>query len=131
MKEPIWLLRESVLAIHEQSLAQFGGASGVRDPGLLDSALDKPRNLLAYGKPGLFDHAASYCDGIVRNLPFIDGNKRAAFVCAIVFLEINGYEFGGSEAEATLKTLALAASDLRARDYALWLKANAKRTVGR
>jgi death-on-curing protein len=128
VKEPVWLLREFVLAVHEQSLAQFGGAAGVRDPGLLESALDKPRNRLAYGKPDLFDLAASYCDGIVRNHPFVDGNKRTAFIAAIVFLERNGYAFGGAEADATLKTLALAAGELSAKDFARWLKTNSKRS---
>ena len=127
MREPVWLFREVVLAAHEQSLAQFGGASGLRDAGLLDSALDKPRNLLAYGKPNLFDLAASYCHGIVRNHPFVDGNMRAGFIAAVAFLELNGYDFAGGEAEAALKTLGLAAGELGAEAFASWLKANSKR----
>jgi len=76
MKKPVWVLRETVLTLHEQSLTEFGGAAGIRDEGLLDSALSKPENLLAYGKPTLFDLAASYGFGLVKNHPFIDGNKR-------------------------------------------------------
>ena len=82
MKEPAWVLREVVLLAHEQSLAQFGGSIGIRDEGLLDSALGKPQNRFAYGKANLFELAASYAFGIVKNHPFIDGNKRAAFLAA-------------------------------------------------
>lgn len=79
MKTPVWVLRETVLTLHEQSLAEFGGADGIRDEGLLDSALSKPENLFTYGKPTIFDLAASYGFGLVKNHPFIDGNKRAGF----------------------------------------------------
>lgn len=127
MKEPEWVLREVVFAAHEQSLAQFGGSAGVRDEGLLDSALGKPLNLFAYGKPGLFELAASYAFGIVKNHPFIDGNKRTGFIVAVVFLELNGYEFQAGEVDATLQTLALAAGDISEAVFAGWLKANSKR----
>jgi len=127
MKEPEWVLREVVFAAHEQSLAQFGGSAGVRDEGLLDSALGKPLNLFAYGKPGPFDLAASYAFGIVKNHPFIDGNKRTGFIIAVVFLELNGYKFQASEVDATLQTLALAAGDISEAAYSEWLKANSKR----
>ena len=80
MKKPEWVLRESVLTLHEQSLAQFGGSAGIRDEGLLDSALGRLQNLLGYGKPPLFDLAARYAYGLAKNHPFIDGNKRTAFV---------------------------------------------------
>jgi death-on-curing protein len=127
MKEPEWVLREVVFAAHEQSLAQFGGSAGVRDEGFLDSALGKPLNLFAYGKRGLFDLAASYAFGIVKNHPFIDGNKRTGFIVAVVFLELNGYKFQASEVDATLQTLALAAGGISEVEFAAWLKANSKR----
>src|SRR5450756_3207565 len=97
MKEPVWVFREVVFMLHEQSLAQFGGLAGGRDEGLLDSALGKPLNLFAYGKPSLFDLAASYGYGIVKNHPFIDGNKRTGFIVAVTFLELNGLRFAASE----------------------------------
>ena len=127
MKEPVWVLREAVFMLHEQSLAQFGGSAGIRDEGLLDSALGKPQNLFAYGKPSLFDLAASYGFGIVKNHPFIDGNKRAGFVVAVLFLQLNGWRFEAGEADATVCTLALAAGEMTEAAYAEWLKANSKR----
>ena len=127
MKEPIWILREVVMLTHEQSLAQFGGADGLRDEGLLDSALGKPRNLSASGKPSLFELAARYAFGIVKNHPFMDGNKRTGFVVAVAFLEINGWAFEASEVEAALRTLALAAGAMTEAEYAAWLKANCRR----
>jgi death-on-curing protein len=116
-----------LFAGHEQSLAQFGGSAGVRDEGLLDSALGKPLNIFAHGKPSLFDLASSYALGIVKNHPFIDGNKRTGFVVAVMFLELNGYEFRAGEVDATLQTLALAAGDLSGAAFAAWLKTNSKR----
>lgn len=127
MKAPEWVLRETVLALQERLLAEFGGLSGVRDEGLLDSALNRPEQLFAYGKPNLFDLAAAYAFGLVRNHPFLDGNKRIGFTTAIVFLGINGFEFTTSEADTTLKTLALAAGELKEADYAAWLKANSRK----
>jgi death-on-curing protein len=126
MKEPVWVLREVVLRAHEQSLAQFGGSDGVRDEGLMDSALGKPQNLFAYGKPNLFELATSYAFGLVKNHPFIDGNKRTGFVVAVVFLELNGYKFQAPEADAALRTLALAAGEMSESAYAEWLKENSK-----
>jgi death-on-curing protein len=127
VKEPEWVLREVVLILHEQSLAQFGGSSGMRDEGLLESALERPRHLLAYGKPKLFDLAASYAFGLIKNHPFIDGNKRAGFVVAVTFLELNGLRFNASEVDAALRTFALAAGEMTEVAYAEWLKANSKR----
>jgi|SRR5437016_503994 len=128
MREPLWVLREVVLDLHEQSLAQFGGSAGIRDEGLLDSALARPQNLLAYGKPTLFDLAASYGFGLVKNHPFIDGNKRTGFIVAVLFLELNGFRFHATEADATVRTLALAAGALTEGDYSAWLKANSSRS---
>ena len=127
MKTPVWVLRETVLTLHEQSLAEFGGETGIRDEGLLDSALARPENLFAYGKPTLFDLAASYGFGLVKNHPFIDGNKRVGFIVAVVFLELNGYRFQATEAEAAVRTLALAAGEMSEADFAAWLKANSCR----
>ena len=127
MKEPVWGLREAVDMLHGQSLAQFGGGTGVRDEGLLDSALDRPQNLFTYGKPTLFKLAASYAFGLVKNHPFIDGNKRAAFVVAVTFLELNGRRFAADEVDATVRTLALAAGAMSEAAFAAWLKANTKR----
>jgi death-on-curing protein len=126
MTTPIWLLRVAVLATHERLLSEFGGASGIRDQGLLDSALARPENILAYGQPTVFEMAAAYAFGIVKNHPFIDGNKRTGFTAAIMFLELNGELFAASEADATIQTLALAAGDLDESSYAAWLRANCK-----
>ena len=127
MKTPVWVLRETVLALQEQSLAEFGGEAGIRDESLLDSALGKPENLFAYGKPGIFDLAASYGFGLVKNHPFIDGNKRVGFIVAVVFLELNGYRLQATEAEAAVRTLALAAGEMSEPEFAVWLKANSRR----
>ncbi len=124
MKQPQWVLREVVFAAHDQSLAQFGGAAGLRDEATLDSALGKPLNLFAYGKPSVFDLAASYAYGIVKNHPFVDGNKRTGFIAAAVFLELNGYAFRASEVDAALQTLALAAGEVSETAYSDWLKVN-------
>ncbi len=127
MKAPVWVLREVVFAAHEQSLAQFGGPAGVRDEGLLASALAKPLHLFNYGKPSLFDLAARYAFGIVKNHAFIDGNKRTGFLIAVVFLELNGIKFQASEVDAALQTLALAAGEISESAFAKWLESNSKR----
>jgi death on curing protein len=127
MKRPVWLLKDTVLALHERLLADFGGSAGLRDEGLLDSALARPENLFAYGTPSVFDLAASYAFGLVKNHPFIDGNKRVGFAAALVFLEINGRRFQASEADATIQTLGLAGGAVNEAAYSTWLKANSKR----
>lgn len=127
MKEPLWVLREVVFLAHEQSLARFGGSSGLRDEGLLDSALGKPLNLFACGRPTIFELAASYAFGLVKNHPFLDGNKRAGFIVALTFLQINGWHLQASEVDATIRTLALAAGEMTEAAYADWLKANSKK----
>jgi death-on-curing protein len=107
--EPKWLTIATVRAIHAQSLAGYGGASGIRDEALLDSALAAPRNLLAYGSdPSVFDLAAAYCLGIIRNHPFVDGNKRAGLLAANAFLHLNGYHFRPDEAETVNVIMAVA-----------------------
>jgi len=124
VKSPHWLLRETVLALQDQLVAGFGGLSGLRDEGLLNSALARPQHLFAYGKPVVYELAASYAFGLVRNHPFLDGNKRIGFTAAVVFLELNGVRFSATEADATVKTLALAAGDLDEAGYAAWLRTN-------
>jgi death-on-curing protein len=128
MKEPQWVLRETVLALQERLLAEFGGLSGLRDDSLFDSALARPQQLFAYGKPDLFDLAAAYAFGPVRNHPFLDGNKRIGFTTAVMFLELNGCRSNATEADATIKTLALAARELGEAGYAVWLRANSRKS---
>jgi death-on-curing protein len=113
--------------LHEMMLSQYGGAEGLRDDHLLESALGKPRQLFVYGNPGMADLAASYAAGVVKNHPFVDGNKRTGFMLGAGFLERNGLVFSGTEAEAVLRTLALAAGDLSEAGYAQWLGANSRR----
>jgi death on curing protein len=127
MKEPQWVLRETVLGLQERLLAEFGGLAGIRDAGLLDSALARHQQLFAYAKPSLFDLAAAYTFGLVRNHPFLDGNKRIGFTVAVLFLELNGKCFTAPEAEATLKTLALAARESDEAAYAAWLRSRSRR----
>ncbi len=121
MSEPVWLTREIILAIQNELLARFGGLDGIRDGGLLDPALGRPRQLLNYGAPSLFDLAACYAHGIVKNHPFLDGNKRAGFMAAYTFLGINGFRLEAPEEQAVLHTLALAAGELDADAFAAWL----------
>jgi death on curing protein len=113
-----------VLAIHDLLLAQHGGLAGVRDEGLLESALAKPRNLFTYSSPPLPQMAASYAAGVIINHPFLDGNKRTGFMLAATFLELNGMAFMASEESVVEKTLALAAGELKEAGYAAWLKVN-------
>ena len=122
MKAPIWVLDETVVALHEQLIAAFGSSTGIRDHSL-DSALARPENLLAYGTPTMFQLAASYAYGVVKNHPFIDGNKRTGFTVAVLFLELNRFRFTAIESEATIQTMALAAGDLGESAYAAWLEA--------
>ena len=124
MNEPRWISREIVLAIQLRLLAQFGGLPGVRDEGLLESALNRPRHRFAYGDPDLFDLAASYAHGIVKNHPFLDGNKRAGFMAAYTFLGANGETFQAPEPEVVLQTLGLAAGAVSEQAYAKWLRAS-------
>jgi len=122
MKEPLWLTAEVILMVQEELLARFGGLEGLRDEGLLDSALNRPQHLFNYENPTLFDMAAAYAHGLVKNHPFLDGNKRIAFMAAYIFLGANGHELDVPEAEAAFSTLALAAGDVGANEYAVWLK---------
>ena len=119
-----WLLNGVVLALHDEQLAEHGGSLGVRDAGLLSSALARPQNQAAYGNPSVFDLAAAYAFGIMRNHPFVDGNKRTGFLAAYVFLDLNGWELMAHEDEAVAVVLALAASEIQEVGFSEWLKAN-------
>jgi death-on-curing protein len=128
VKEPVWVELREVLATHDRLLVLHGGASGLRDSKLLESALARPQQLFAYGdNSGIVDMAAAYTGGIVRNHPFVDGNKRAGFVVGVLFLEMNGFEFTASEEEATQAILGLAAGKLSEAALVAWFKQNAKR----
>lgn len=118
----IWLDRLAMLAVHEEQLAEHGGAPGVRDEDLFDSALSRPHNLASYGEPDVAALAASYGYGLARNHPFVDGNKRTAFVAVELFLWLNGQQLVADDADCVLTTLALAAGDLSEDAFAQWLR---------
>ena len=122
MNEPTWITRAVILAVQEELLGRFGGLAGIRDNGLLESALARPPQAFAYGQESIFELAARYTHGIVKNHPFVDGNKRAGFMAAYIFLGINGWELKAPEESAVLHTLALAASEESESDYATWLE---------
>ena len=123
-----WVEPAVVLAIHEQQLSEHGGPSGLRDSGLLDSALARPSNLGAYGAPDVFDLAAAYAFGLARDHPFVDGNKRVSFVVTEVFLALNGYELMASDKDCFAQWMALADGSLKEADLAEWLRANGRST---
>ena len=126
-REPVWIDERDALAIHDRVTALHGGLSVVRDSGLLESALARPRQHYAY-KTGtsLPDLAATYVSGIVRNHPFVDGNKRTGFVIGVLFLELNAFEFLAKEGDAAQAVMELAAGTIGEADFARWLKANIK-----
>lgn len=126
MNEPDWIGREVILAMQEELLGRFGGLPGIRDEGLLESAISRPRQLAAYETPTVFELAAAYAAGIVRNHPFLDGNKRAGFMAAYTFLGINGWELNAPEQEVVLQTLGLAAGEVSEAEYAAWLEASCR-----
>jgi death on curing protein len=119
-----WLDRRIIAAVHLRQLQRHGGGHGTRDEGLLDSALARPQNLAAYGQPTVFELAASYAFGLARNHPFVDGNKRTAFVAAALFLRRNGQVLEADQAEAALIFIRLAAGDLSEAELAEWLRRN-------
>jgi death-on-curing protein len=123
----VWIGEELALAIHELQLMEHGGIAGIRDLGLLQSALARPRNRAAYkGVPTVFELAAAYGYGIVGNHPFNDGNKRTGFVVCAVFVELNGWRLEAAEADAAVTFLALAAGSLQEAELAVWLEKNCK-----
>lgn len=123
MNKPwVWLDPKVLLAVHEEQLAEHGGASGTRDMGLFESALARPGNLAHYGAPDIADLAASYGCGIARNHPFIDGNKRTAFVAVELFLLLNGHELLADDTDCVLTMLAVASGTLDEAGFAQWLR---------
>lgn len=119
-----WIDRRALLLLHDESIAEHGGASGIRDEGLLDSALARPLNLVAYGEPDWAELAASYGVGLAKNHPFVDGNKRAAFLAVGLFLALNGRRLVATQAEATMSMLAVAAGSLDEPAFAGWLRSH-------
>ena len=128
MKEPTWISTSIAIAIHDEAIYEFGGLAGIRDPGLLESALDRPRNLLAYEpKTSLFRLAAALCVGIARNYPFADGNKRTALLVTRAFLYLNGQELEPSQTDEVATLVAVAEGSLPEPALAAWLEQNSKR----
>jgi death on curing protein len=126
VKEPVWIDERDALVLHDRLLALHGGAVGLRDDGLLKSALARPQQHFAYAEsPDIVDMAAAYTWGIVRNHPFVDGNKRTGFVVGILFLELNGYRFNASEEDAAQMVLELASGNLDEAGYIAFLRAHA------
>jgi len=121
-----WLSRELLLAIHDEQLTEHGGAIGLRDSGLLDSALARPRNRAAYGEPDVAELAAVYAIGIARNHPFIDGNKRTAYVALELFLDLNGWVFTVGDAEAVVVMLAMAGGEMPDDAFTEWVRGYAQ-----
>jgi death-on-curing protein len=128
MDDPVWISKALVLAIHSRQLAEHGGADGVRDDGLLDSALGRPRNQFAYNDPtpAIPELAAAYAYGIARNHAFIDGNKRTAAVVCETFLALNGMTLDATDADMYPVFLSLAAGSLTEADLVAWLTAHTR-----
>jgi death-on-curing protein len=124
MTGPIWIDDAFVLMIHDRLLAEHGGAEGIRDESLLRSALARPQNHLAYTQAGIIELAATYTAGIVQNHPFVDGNKRTGFLVGVLFLELNGYRFTASEADAAQAVIELAAGTIDVVGFRDFLHAN-------
>jgi death-on-curing protein len=123
VKEPVWIDERDAVVLHDRLLALHGGAAGLRDDSLLKSALARPRQQFAYAESAdIINMATAYTAGIVRNHPFVDGNKRTGFVVGILFLELNGYRFTASEADATKAVLELAAGTLDETSYSSFLQ---------
>ncbi len=122
MNEPTWITKEILITVHAELLNRFGGLSGIRDEGLLDSALNRPKHLFSFSRPTLFQMASSYAHGVVKNHPFLDGNKRTGFMSAYIFLGVNGWSLEAPEEEAVLETLSLAAGETSEEAYSAWLE---------
>ena len=124
MNEPFWLTRRIIIAVHDEQLAIHGGASGLRDEGMLESALDRPRNKWAYESADLAELAAAYAFGIACNHPFVDGNKRTSLLASYTFLGMNGVDFVVPEAEAAAIILSLAAGEVSEESLTRWIRDN-------
>jgi death-on-curing protein len=130
VKRPTWLATAVVTAIHDEAIYEFGGLAGIRDLGLLESAVDRPRNRLAYEpKSSLFELAATLCVGLAKNHPFIDGNKRTALLATCAFLSLNGCALEPTEEDEVLTMVAVADSSLNEPQLADWLRSNCRRAA--
>ncbi len=127
MKKWIWIDARAIVAIHDEQLAEHGGAAGTRDEGLLASALSRPINLAAYEKPDVAALAASYAVGLAKNHPFVDGNKRTAFVALELFLALNGFELNANDVDCVLTMLAVASGEMDEPMLADWIRHNIKK----
>jgi death on curing protein len=127
-RSPTWIDERDVLAMHDRLLAAHGGVPGLRDRGLLESALARPRQHYSYAESvDIVDMAALYTIAVVQNHPFVDGNKRTGFLAGVLFLELNGLDFKATEEHVIGTVLALAAGELDEAGYAAWLRSNVKR----
>ncbi|KRI00966.1 type II toxin-antitoxin system death-on-curing family toxin [Curvibacter sp. PAE-UM] len=117
-----WLDAAVLTAVHDMQLAEHGGGTGIRDAGMFESALAKPRQLAVYGKPDVSALAAAYGYGIARNHPYVDGNKRTAFVATELFLRLNGWQLMATDADCVLTMLGVAAGDLSEEQFADWVR---------
>jgi len=130
VKEPVWLDRRAIIAFHSESLAEHGGSSGIRDEGLLDSALARPKNQFAYAaESDITKLAAAYGFGLAKNHAFVDGNKRIAFIAAATFLRLNGYRLTSSRIEEIQTMLAVAAGELTEEAFAIWIRLHSQLTA--
>jgi death-on-curing protein len=125
MTRPNWLPEWLVYEVHDDQIAEHGGAPGVRDAGLLESALARPLNAFAYGAEDVFDLAALYAAGIIKNHPFIDGNKRTGFILSELFLNANGWSLDATDDDVIACVILLAGGEWDERNYAAWLRENA------
>ncbi|MEO0453634.1 MAG: type II toxin-antitoxin system death-on-curing family toxin [Verrucomicrobiota bacterium] len=121
-QKPLWVPSDVIISTHEELVNRFGGSQGIRDEGMLESALNRPKHLFQYESADHYQLAASLAHGLVKNHPFIDGNIPLAFLAAVLFIERNGLRFQSDEVEVVERTLALAASAITEKDYADWLE---------
>ena len=126
----VWLNPAVLAAVHDEQLAEHGGAAGVRDQGLFESALARPRKLVAYGDPGVAELAAAYAYGIARDHPFVDGNKRTAFVAMELFLNLNDHQLPADDADCVLTMLAVAAGAIDEARFASWIAGRLQAAAG-
>jgi death-on-curing protein len=128
MREPIWITEDFALAIHERQLAEHGGGSGIRDRAMFESAMARPEQLFAYGggEVDIPEMAAAYAFGLARNHPFVDGNKRTAYVVCRTFLVINGWDLVGSIEERYAAFIAMSSSEMDERAFKAWLRSHAR-----
>jgi death on curing protein len=124
MSEPFWLTRQIIVAIHDEQLTIHGGASGLRDEGMLESVLDRPKNRWLSEQADLPELAAAYAFGIARNHPFVDGNKRTSLLALYTFLGVNGVDFSVPEADAAAIILSLAAGEVNEEGLTRWIRDN-------